>query len=234
MEDPVFVIEAVEPGAEPGVYKIRLSGGSSSVLDLIIHEAYLPPELREAFRGGKPEVYGLKSGFLPGACLSAEAEEALCFSQFCLAAEKAALRLIIRAEQCGAGLSRKLEQRKHSRAAVKAVLARLIRLDLVNDRRYAELWLRSRVSRGAKSPRFLLAALSAKGIDQDTVKEALRTALPPETETGLLRRFLEKNAPGLPETGLRSRLRAEGFSPAAVEAHIEAYTEMYREEEAPV
>jgi regulatory protein len=212
------------------VYRIRLvehpgeeENSPRESLDLIISEAYLPPE----FQG---------RSFSPGASLSPEAEEALCFSQFCQAAEKAALRLIVRAEQCAAALTRKLEQRKHSRDAVKAVLSRLCGMNLVNDSRYAELWLKYRVLRGAKSPRSLINSLRAKGIDQDTAREALQAVLEleapaeaaaSEIEDSLLRRFLTKDprARSMDRQSLRPLLKSEGFSPAAIE--------LYWEEEAP-
>jgi regulatory protein len=202
-----IIIEEILPGAESGVYKLRLSGQGLPA-DLIISEAYLPPEYRERF------LYA-------GAIVPGEAGEALCFSQFCLAAEKTALRLIARAEQCGAGLSRKLEQRNHSPEAAEAVVSRLTGMSLVNDSRYAELWLKFRIHHGYKSPRFLAAALRAKGVERDTVKEALKSVLSPEVEADLLKRFLHKDrrARTISSRGmLRSMLRAEGFSADTIDS----------------
>ena len=48
-------------------------------------------------------------------------------------AEKAALRLIARAEQCSGGLARKLEKRGCTAASVSAVILQLCELDLLND-----------------------------------------------------------------------------------------------------
>jgi regulatory protein len=158
----------------------------------------------------------------PGAVLGPEAEAVLNHAAACLAAEKAALRLIARAEQYGAGLTRKLEQRKHGPDAVRTVLARLLELGLVDDRRYAGLWLKARVRRGKKGPRTLETALRAKGIDRETAAEALKTALVGEAEAGLLERCVraEQEKYG-PDSELRFFLKSEGFSSAAIEAFFE-------------
>jgi regulatory protein len=99
------------------------------------------------------------------------------------------------------------------------VLARLLELGLVDDRRYAGLWLKARVRRGKKGPRTLETALRAKGIDRETAAEALGTALAGEAEAGLLERCAraerEKRGPG---SDIRFFLKSEGFSSAAIEA----------------
>jgi regulatory protein len=201
-----MLVESTEPGAGGNTLKVRLAGFSP----LEISFAYLPPEYTGVF-------------LYPGAVLGPEAGAALDHAAACLVAEKAALRFIARAEQYGAGLTRKLEQRKHSPDAVRAVLARLLELDMVNDRRYAELWLRARVRRGKKGPRTLETALRAKGIDRETVAEALKTALAGEAEAGLLERCAKKAAgrEGEFDSDIRFILKREGFSSAAIEAFFE-------------
>ncbi|MDR2210993.1 MAG: recombination regulator RecX [Spirochaetaceae bacterium] len=172
--------------------------------------AYLPPEYAD---------------LCPGAVLGEEAAAILRHGENCLAAERAALRLITRAEQCALGLTRKLEQRKHGPAAVKAVLDRLLGLGLVDDRRYAELWLKFPVSRGSRGPRILRAALRAKGIDRETAEAALEAALAGEAELKLLGRCLKKAPRGKqPEQSgseIRYFLKTEGFSTAAIEGYFD-------------
>jgi regulatory protein len=203
-----MLVESTEPGAGGDTLRVRLAGFSP----LEISFAYLPPEYTGAF-------------LYPGAVIGPEAGAALDHAAACLVAEKAALRFIARAEQYGAGLTRKLERRRHSPDAVRAVLARLLELDLVNDRRYAELWLRARVRRGKKGPRTLEMALRARGIDRETVAEALKTALAGEAEAGLLERCAQKAAgrrnPEEFDSGIRFFLKSEGFSSAAIEAFFE-------------
>jgi regulatory protein len=200
------VVTAVEGGPSPGTRRVRLEDGSL----LVISTAYLPPGKEGAF-------------LCPGAVLDPEAAAALRRAADCREAEAAALRLVARAEQCSAGLFRKLERRKHPPEAVRAVLVRLMELKLVDDCRYAKLWLKSRVGRGKKGPRALEAALRARGIDRKTAASALKTALAGDGEAKLLERCAkkaaERNRPD--DTDLRFFLKREGFSAAAIEAFFE-------------
>ena len=151
-------------------------------------------------------------------------------------AEKTALRLIARAEQCSAGLARKLEKRKHDPAVIREVISKLIELKLLNDSRFARLWLQSRL-RFTRTPRRLLASLCARGIDRDEAESAIKEVLDAETEKTLLARFVKKSArklrnmrrkPGNNEgkgenvtRSLKFLLKGEGFSAAAIEEYLE-------------
>jgi regulatory protein len=217
-----LLVESVELGRN--ACTLHLSNGEV----LRAGNAYLPSETLSYFL---PSAGPLSQGgaLSPGAALEPAVEAALRRAAECLSAEKAALRLIARAEQRGAGLARKLEQRKHPPEAVGAVLARLTELGLINDRRYAGLWLKSRINRGRKGPRALLAALQNRGIDRDDAEAALREALSPESEAALLRRLVEKagrRVSGAPPArggrgDQRYFLKNEGFSAAAIAAYLE-------------
>jgi len=141
-------------------------------------------------------------------------------------AEKTALRLIARAEQCSAGLARKLEKRKHEPAVIREVISKLTDLKLLNDSRFARLWLQSRL-RFARSPRRLFTSLCARGIDRDEAQAALKEVLDDETEKTLLARFAKKYARKLRNQGedvmrsLKFLLKGEGFSSAAIEEYLE-------------
>ena len=141
-----------------------------------------------------------------------------------LNAEKSALVLIARAEQCSWKLKCKLEKKKYSSDAIQTVLDRLTELDLVNDRRYAELWLKSRISKGVKGPLMLTQLLRAKGIIQETVAEALTALLTPESEAELLERCLTKYVPDARQdqkAAKRNFLKRQGFSAAAINRYFE-------------
>ena len=181
-------------------------------------------------------LFSFKTCYMPPVFLaeekeiSAEEEAGLRFASACLRAEKAALRLIARAEQCRFGLVRKLERRGHEPACVNAVLSHLAGLELVDDQRFARLWLESKL-RLARSPRQLLVSLRGRGIDQDDAQTALKTVLDAETEWALLKRFMVKHkrvrkfacrCEG--EAGTRSLkylLRSEGFSGPVIQRHFE-------------
>jgi regulatory protein len=185
------------------VYRVGLSDGSL----FSIKTSYLP----------------IEQGEIPLCTLNREVSTdevaALRHASACLRCETAALRLVSHAEQTSYGLSRKLEQRDHGASCVKAVMTRLTELEIVSDRRYAELWLHSRLSRGGDSPRRMSASLRNKGIDGAVVSAALKTSLSLEKETRLLQRFVEKKRlADADRRFLKQSLRAEGFSGAALQA----------------
>jgi regulatory protein len=153
--------------------------------------------------------------------LSPEDVTALRHATACFRCEAAALRLVANAEQTVYGLSRKLEQRGHSSSSVKVVMSRLTELEIVSDRRYAELWIQSRVLRGGDSPRRMSAALRTKGLDGATVNAAMKASLNQEKEARLLQRFIEKRRltgeSGDERRFLKQTLRGEGFSSAILQ-----------------
>jgi len=162
--------------------------------------------------------------------LSPDDEEALRFASACLGAETIALRLIARAEQTAFGLSRKLGKRGYDSTCTNTVISRLCDMGLLDDRRYARLWLESKVGRQASSPLRLLAALRTKGIDRDDAESALREVLDDDAELRLLDRFLRKKSLGFQgldsqpledshstHRSLRYMLKSEGFSSLAIE-----------------
>ena len=138
-----------------------------------------------------------------------------------LRAEKTALRLIARAEQCTGGLTRKLEKRGFDSACVSEVITKLTELKLLDDNRFARLWLESRL-RLPRSPRRLLSSLCARGIDHEEAQTALKNVLDEETELALLARFAKKysrKAKGDPRS-LKYLLKNEGFSSAAIKRFL--------------
>ncbi len=186
--------------------RIELSDGSLFSFKV----CYLPPEM--------PAYHDIAEGRE----INAAEEEAFRFAAECLRAEKTALRLIARAEQCGPNLMRKLEKRKFTAACAGAVISRLYELKLVDDRRFARLWLESRL-RLARSPRRLLSSLCGHGIDRDDAEAALKAVLnEEETELALLKRFVKKHSRKVGREGedgersLKYLLKSEGFSPQAI------------------
>ena len=143
-----------------------------------------------------------------------------------LRAEKTALRLIARAEQCSAGLSRKLERRGFNNATINEVISKLTEKDLLNDSRFAKFWLQSKI-RFARSPRRLLVSLNAKGIYQDVAQSALTAVLNEENaEITLIQRYVKKYTRKTaksenPERFLKYMLKGEGFSASAIEQFLE-------------
>ena len=133
--------------------------------------------------------------------------------------ERVALRLIARAEQCTNGLTRKLEKRGFDTVCIKEVISDLSDKKLLDDSRFARLWLHSRL-RFAKSPRRLLLSLCARGIDRDDAEAALNEVLgEDDTEIVMLTKFVKKyskKASGDPRS-LKYMLKNEGFSLTAIQ-----------------
>jgi SOS response regulatory protein OraA/RecX len=102
-----------------------------------------------------------------------------------------------------------------------------LELRLINDERFARLWISSRL-KFARSPRRLLAALCAKGIEREDAQAALKNALSDEeTEFALLSRYAGRLARRAKRKGeedaasLKYMLKSEGFSPQAIARFLE-------------
>lgn len=208
-----MTIDSIKSGSDADLQRIELSDGSLFSFRL----CYLPQEFNDDSR------------YVPGTEISAEEADAFRFAAACLRAEKAALGLVARAEQCVFGLSRKLEKGGHQAACVRAVIARLTELEIVDDRRFARLWLQSRINRRSDTPRKLLTGLRSRGIDRDAAAGALKSALHLEAEKALLDRYIAKNRllegdlGAADRSSLKFRLKQEGFSSGLIQHFWEDY-----------
>ena len=138
-----------------------------------------------------------------------------------MCAEKTALRLIARAEQCTNGLRRKLEKR-YETACINTVIERLTALNLLDDSRFSRLWLESHLHL-PRSPRRFLVALCNRGINHDDAETALKDVLDDETEYSLLLRFAKKYARKTNDHDLKFFLKNEGFSTAVIKRYLEIF-----------
>ena len=208
-----MTIVSIKTGTGGELRRIELSDGSF----FSFKTCYLPPVFIDEGL--------LTPGEAEGREINGDEETAFRFASACLRTEKAALQLIARAEQTVFGLSRKLEKRRHDSACVRAVVSRLAELELLDDRRYAQLWLESRVGSRASSPRRLLAALCARGIDREDAEPVLKFVLDAEGEAALLARYAKKmlrsRRSSSPAFSLKYTLRNEGFSHAAIQCFLD-------------
>ncbi len=90
-----------------------------------------------------------------------------------LAAKQKAAELLARREHSRFELYNKLRQRQFSEHSIHATLDEYQRLELLDDYRFAEMWIRSRIKRKAEGVRKLKAALKQKGVDECVADEAL-------------------------------------------------------------
>jgi len=142
-------------------------------------------------------------------------------------AERIALRLIARAEQCSRGLALKLEKRKCDPASIREVISKLTELKLIDDSRFARLWLESRM-RLTRTPRRLLVSLCARGIEHDEAQNAISEVFDEEAELALIARFVKKHARKANKSedsarSLKYLLKSEGFSVSAVKQYFNEY-----------
>lgn len=207
-----MTVVSIRMGTEEDLRRVELSDGSLFSFRL----RHLPPELLNELDFIDPSE---------SRELSETEEEVLLFARDCFLAEKVALQLIARAEQTVFGLGMKLKKRGHGSACMKAVVSGLCEVGLLDDLRYAGLWLESRIAGRSSSPRRLIASLCAKGIDRDDAETALGEALYDEAEERLLERFVQRYQGGYSELlledeserrSLKHTLKGEGFSASAI------------------
>jgi len=91
--------------------------------------------------------------------------------------------LISRAEQSSGGLYMKLKKKGFSDAACNYALDMVISMELLDDRRFAELWISSRLRKHPEGQSMLYKGLLARGVKSVKAKEALANTL---TEEDLL------------------------------------------------
>ena len=88
-----------------------------------------------------------------------------------------ALDLLARAEHSRRGLEQKLYKREFSSDHIKQALDRLESAGSLDDRRFAESWLRSRLRNHPEGPVRLMASLASKGVAGSVASAAVETVL---------------------------------------------------------
>ena len=124
-------------------------------------------------------------------------------------------------------LTDRLEQAGFEPGVVRAVVARLRELDLVDDAAFARAWVEERTRRKDSGPVLLAEELREKGIDESLVGEVLAEAFPDETTraTEVAAALIGKWS-SLPLAKQAARVTAalgrKGFSAEAIEAGVAA------------
>ncbi|MFI6734483.1 regulatory protein RecX [Nonomuraea sp. NPDC050451] len=101
------------------------------------------------------------------------------------------LRLLTMAPKTRAQLAEALRKRDVPDEAAEAVLSRFSELGLINDEAFAAAWVDSRHHGRGLAKRALAAELRHRGVDTDTVKEAVER-LDPDQEAETARRLVER------------------------------------------
>ncbi len=109
-----------------------------------------------------------------------------------LRAKQKAAELLARREHSRFELYNKLRQRQFSEDSIHTTLDEYQRLELLDDYRFAEMWIRSRVKRKSEGVRKLKAALKQKGVDERVADSALSQEFDPQMQQAALETATEK------------------------------------------
>lgn len=96
-------------------------------------------------------------------------------------AKDRALRLLGYRERSCAELTRKLKDSGYGPQVAGAVVSRFVELGLVDDERFAGMWVRSRVSAG-RGGRRIRQELAEKGIAPEIIAAAMADSCPPDEQ----------------------------------------------------
>ncbi len=118
-----------------------------------------------------------------------------------------ALALLARAPHSKRGLARKLLARGFSREAVAAAVARMGELGYINDREFAQSWVRSRMAARAEGWKALYQGLLRRGVPRALAEEVVEGSCSFEEELASARRLTD----GLPPAQAVRRLSSRGF-----------------------
>ena len=109
-------------------------------------------------------------------------------------AKERALRLLGYRERSAAELTRKLGESGYDSATVAPIVARFIELGLVDDERFAGMWVRSRVAAGQGAHR-IQRELAEKGVAPQIISAALERDCAPDTQVARARESLRGRRP---------------------------------------
>jgi regulatory protein len=175
-------------------------------------------------RPSQAEELGLPfSSLVPGAELDETEAEVLALAAEAYEAEKRGLLLLARAEQSAYMLRLKLESKGFSKKASNMAIERLDAEHILSDRRFAEAYAASRLSRRAEGPASLVASLRGRGVDGDTAKAAVAAILGPAERLAAIAKAAEKELrrSGGDQTAAKARLRALGFKSNEISEYFE-------------
>src|SRR6056297_1775284 len=186
-------IDAIKTGASGESVQVRLSDSSSF---------FVPPEILIDL--------GLSRGQEVGEELRGQLEGAA----EVFGAQKKVLELAARREHSQYELRRKLRKRGFSESSITKVIEKMVRLNIIDDERFAESWLRTRLDRKAEGFLKLKAGLQHRGVHGDLADRVLKKYLTGKVGQRNLEKATEKallNCGGDEKKFVR-RLKNRGFS----------------------
>jgi regulatory protein len=149
----------------------------------------------------------IPAGISVGSILAPEERALLIERSECVHARLRALSLLSRAAQTRRGLSRKLAARGFSTAAVRHAVARMTELGYLDDRAFAESWVRARLSVRREGAQSLHRGLLGRGVPRQVAEEVVEELYPPAREQEAARELAE----GLSPNAVIRALKGRGF-----------------------
>jgi len=122
---------------------------------------YIPPSIAQEF--------SLEDGMVLTGEIFSELAERCCYWQ----AMKKAVELLARREHSRKELGDKLKQRDFPGETVSSVLHALEQRSYLDDRRFAESWVRTRLRKKPEGRRRLASGLASKGVSRETAEGVL-------------------------------------------------------------
>jgi len=146
---------------------------------------------RQGKRGGRK---GTRRGWLPDGPDAGSRADATPPADPEAVARAICLRLLTMAPRTRAQLAEAMRKRDVPDDVAESVLDRFTELGFINDEAFAEAWVESRHHGRGLAKRALASELRHRGVDQETVKEAVER-LDPDQEAETARRLVEKKLP---------------------------------------
>ncbi len=159
------------------------------------------------------EVFA-RAGLAAGSPLDPETRDRLLSRSERVRARLRALQLLSRAAQTRRGLARKLAARGFSAAAIRFALDRMAELGYLDDRAFAESWVRGRISAGREGGNALYRGLLGRGVARPVAQDVVARLCTAEAELECARRL----AAGLSRNAAIRRLTGRGFRSRAIAA----------------
>lgn len=148
----------------------------------------------DAFHCGVAWELVVEHGLHVGDEVSQELLQRLRAADECWTAKQSALTLLATRARARHELSDRLRRKGFAPAAVDYALDEVDRLGILDDRAFAEAWVRDRLRARPRGSRALLAELARKGVARETARQAVEQVLADEgtDETTLCRRATAK------------------------------------------
>ena len=164
-----------------------------------------------------------KNAIGPGLEISAEQKAAIESNAQELQAFKKGLELLGRREHTAFELARKLKERGFDHATAARALGELQEAGYLDERRYAEAWVRSRLKRRPEGYPRLVAGLARRGVDREMIATVLEALFTEEESEKALAKASEKilKRGDIDETTVLKKLTALGFSYRQAKAHLQ-------------